>query len=150
MKVKLVDQNGIEHAITWSNILNKYDKTILYFYPKDNTPGCSLEANDFSKNKELFNKKDIWVIWVSKDSCKSHINFINKQDLDIDLISDESLELHKKFSVIWEKKMYGKIYEWVIRSTFLLDKSWLILKERRDVKAKWHVDTVIRELRMQN
>ncbi len=150
MKIKLVDHKKSENEVLFEDILKKYEKTILYFYPKDNTPGCSIEANDFSKNKELFNKKGIWVIWVSKDSCKSHINFINKQDLDIDLISDEDLQLHKKFSVIWEKKMYGKIYEWVIRSTFLLDKSWLILKERRDVKAKWHVEEIIEELRVQS
>lgn len=146
MKIKLVDQNRDEHEVLFEDIIKKYDKTILYFYPKDNTPGCSIEANDFSKNKELFNKNGIWVIWVSKDSCKSHINFINKQDLDIDLISDEELTLHKKLSVIWEKKMYGKVYEWVIRSTFLLDKSWLILKAWRNVKAKWHVEEIIKEL----
>ncbi|HKL44142.1 MAG TPA: peroxiredoxin [Candidatus Absconditabacterales bacterium] len=150
MKVKLIDQNKLESETLLKDLLSKNEKTILYFYPKDNTPGCSLEANAFSKNKELFNKNGIGVIGVSKDSCKSHINFINKQDLDIDLISDENLELHKKFSVIGKKRMYGKVYEGVIRSTFLLDKEGNVLQEWRNVRAKGHVEKLIRELGIDN
>jgi peroxiredoxin Q/BCP len=146
MKIKLVDSNKSENEILLDDILDKYKKTVLYFYPKDNTPGCSIEASDFSTHKEIFNENWIWVIGVSKDSCKSHMNFIDKKNLNIDLISDENLELHKKFSVIWEKKMYGKVYEWVIRSTFLLDKDSKIIKERRNVKAKWHVEKVLKDL----
>lgn len=146
MKVKLIDQNKSEQGILLDDILKKHEKTILYFYPKDNTPGCSVEASDFSKYKNILNKNWIWIVWVSKDSCKSHINFIEKKDLKIDLISDEDLELHNKFSIIWEKKNYGKIYQWVIRSTFLLDQKWKILEEWRNVRAKWHVEKIMREL----
>jgi len=146
MKVKLIDQNKSEQEILLNDLLKINKKTILYFYPKDNTPWCSIEASDFSKYKKIFNQNWIGVVWVSKDSCQSHTKFIEKQNLSIDLISDQDLELHKKFSVIWEKKMYGKIYEWVIRSTFLLNKDGEKLKERRNVKAKWHVEKVLKEL----
>lgn len=128
--------------------LKKYNQTIVYFYPKDNTPGCTIEAHDFSKNKELFNKSWIWIIWVSKDSEKSHCNFVEKQNLTIDLISDEDLSLHKQFDVRWEKNMYGKIVQWVIRSTFLLDGTWKILKEWRNVRAAGHVGKLIEDLKI--
>lgn len=146
MKVKLVDHNKWENEVLLNDVLEKNEKTILYFYPKDDTPGCSIEASDFSKYKNLLNKNGIGIVWVSKDSCQSHINFINKSELTIDLISDESMELHNKFSVIWEKNNYGKIYLGVIRSTFLLNKKWEILKEWRNVRAKWHVEKIIKEL----
>lgn len=126
--------------------LKKYKQTIVYFYPKDNTPGCTIEAHDFSKNKELFNKNWIWIVWISKDSENSHQKFIEKQCLTIDLISDEDLDLHKQFDVWWEKNMYGKIMQWTIRSTFLLDGNWKILKEWRNVKASNHVEKLINEL----
>lgn len=145
MEVSIIS-NKWEEEKNFDKILQENEKTILYFYPKDNTSGCSIEAGDFSKYKSNINKKWIWIIWVSKDSCKSHSNFIEKKNLSIDLISDANLVLHKKFDVIWEKKMYWKTYQWVIRSTFLLDKKWNILKERRNVKAKWHVEKVLDEL----
>ncbi len=130
--------------------LSKYKQTIVYFYPKDNTPGCTIEAHDFTKYKELFNKSWIWIVWVSKDSEKSHQKFIEKQCLNIDLISDEDLSLHKQFGARWEKNMYGKIVQWVIRSTFLLDGNWKILKEWRNVKAAGHVEKIINELKIAN
>ena len=77
--------------------LKKHKQTIVYFYPKDNTPGCTIEAHDFSTHKELFNKNGIGVLGVSKDSEASHDKFIEKQCLTIDLIADEDLSLHKKF-----------------------------------------------------
>ena len=130
--------------------LSKYKQTIVYFYPKDNTPGCTIEAHDFTKYKDLFNKNWIWIVWVSKDSESSHQKFIEKQCLNIDLISDEDLSLHKQFGVRWEKNMYGKKIMWVIRSTFLLDQSWNILKEWRNVKASGHVEKIINELKIIN
>lgn len=126
--------------------LKKYKQTIVYFYPRDNTPGCTIQAHDFSINKELFNKNWIGIVGVSKDSEESHCKFIEKQNLTIDLISDEDLILHKQFSVRWEKNMYGKKTMWVIRSTFLLDQNWKVLKEWKNVKANGHVEKVIREL----
>lgn len=147
MKINLIN-NYWEKSILLKDLLKNYEKTILYFYPKDNTPGCSLEAIEFTKYKKLFNDNWIWIIWVSKDSIKSHNSFIEKKELNIDLISDTELELHNKFSVIWEKKNYGKIYQWVIRSTFLIDKNWNILQEWRNVRAKWHVERIIKELNL--
>ena len=126
--------------------LKKHKQTIVYFYPKDNTPGCTIEAHDFSTHKELFNKNGIGVLGVSKDSEASHDKFIEKQCLTIDLIADEDLSLHKKFGTRWEKNMYGKIVQWAIRSTFLLDQQWNILKEWRNVRANGHVEKIMKEL----
>ncbi len=128
------------------NYLGKYTQTIVYFYPKDDTPGCTIEAKDFSSYKKLFNKNWIWIVGISKDSEKSHCNFIEKENLTIDLIADEDLVLHKKFGVWWEKNMYWKKILWVIRSTFLLDGNWKILKERKNVQATGHVEKIIKEL----
>jgi peroxiredoxin Q/BCP len=128
------------------DVLALYEKTLLYFYPKDNTSGCTLEARDFSQF--LKNFQDVWVnvIGVSKDGVKSHKKFIQNYKLLIPLISDESLSLHKEFWVLGEKKLYGKSYIGTIRSTFLLDKKWNILKEWRNIQAKWHSENVLKEL----
>lgn len=120
---------------------NKY--TVLYFYPKDNTSGCTLEAKNFSCLKQEFDKLWVWIVWISKDSEKSHGNFIQKQELTINLISDENLELHNKYQVLWEKSMYGKKYIWTIRSTFLLNNKCEIVKEWRNVKVNWHTEEVL-------
>jgi len=127
-------------------LLSFSDKTLLYFYPKDNTPGCTNENKDFSRLKQDFSKLWITLIWVSKDSVKSHENFIEKQELSIDLISDPDLVLHNEFWAYWEKQNYGKTYMWVIRSTFLLNKNWEILQEWRNVRAKWHWDRIYKLL----
>lgn len=104
-----------------TSLLAKSPKTLLYFYPKDDTPGCTLEAQDFTRLLGDFAKLGIQVIGVSRDSASSHEKFCNKYDLGIELISDEDGSLHEQFSVIGEKKNYGKVYIGVIRSTFLLD-----------------------------
>ncbi|MEI8008865.1 MAG: peroxiredoxin [bacterium] len=82
---------------TLTPYFKKYPQTIVYFYPKDNTPGCTIEAHDFSIYKNIFNKNGIGIVGISKDSEKSHNNFIEKQCLTIDLVSDEDISLHKKF-----------------------------------------------------
>ena len=82
---------------TLPQYLQKYTQTIVYFYPKDDTPGCTIEAHDFSTYKELFNKHDIGIVGISKDSEASHCKFIEKHNLTIDFIADEDLSLHKKF-----------------------------------------------------
>lgn len=135
-----------EGVFTLKELLSFGEKTILYFYPKDDTPGCTIEAKDFSCIKEEFSKLWIVIIWVSKDNLVSHKKFIEKQDLTIDLISDSDLVLHKELWAFWEKNNYWKIVQWVIRSTFLVDKEWNILKEWRNVKAKWHADKVLKEI----
>ncbi len=131
---------------TLKDILSNSDKTILYFYPKDNTPWCTIENKDFTCLKEKFKEKWVSIIWVSKDSIESHKKFTEKHELTIDLISDQELTLHKELLAYWEKNNYWKIVMWVIRSTFLVDKEWNILKEYRNVRAKWHAERVLREL----
>ncbi len=129
-----------------TSLLSTSPQTLLYFYPKDNTPGCTLEAQDFTRLVPDFAKLGIQIIGVSKDSEASHEKFCNKHSLGITLISDESGELHEQFGVIGEKKNYGKVYVGVIRSTFLLDQSGNIVKEWRNVKATGHAEKVLREL----
>lgn len=133
----------VDNKYPLESLLNDKKYTILYFYPKDNTPGCTIEAKDFSCLLNEF--EHLWcnIIWVSKDSEKSHNNFVEKQELKITLLSDPELIFHNQFSVIWEKKNYGRVYQWVIRSTFLLDKDWNILKEWRNIKAKNHAQKVL-------
>jgi thioredoxin-dependent peroxiredoxin len=123
------------------------DRTILYFYPKDDTPGCTLEAQDFTRLKKDFEALGIEIIGVSKDSEASHAKFCGKYDLGIRLVSDESGELHEQFGVIGEKKNYGKVYVGVIRSTFLLDSDGKILREWRNVKATGHAEKVLKEIK---
>jgi peroxiredoxin Q/BCP len=91
-----------------TSLLSQSEKTLLYFYPKDNTPGCTLEAQDFTRLKQDFTALGIQVIGVSKDSDASHEKFTTSCNLGITLISDESGELHDQFGVIGEKNMYGK------------------------------------------
>lgn len=141
---KLLTSSWEEKTIKLKDILE--DKNIIYFYPKDNTPWCTKENKDFTNFKSEF--ENLWykIIWVSKDSIDSHKKFIEKQWLNIDLISDENLILHKELWVYWEKKNYWKTFMWVIRSTFIVDKNWAILKEFRNVKATWHVERLLKEL----
>jgi thioredoxin-dependent peroxiredoxin len=129
-----------------SSLLSTWPRTLLYFYPKDDTTGCTLEATDFTRLKPDFEKLSIQIIWVSQDSESSHAKFCDKYDLGITLISDADGSLHEQFGVIWEKKNYGKVYVWVIRSTFLLDSEWKILKEWRNVKATGHAEKILKEL----
>lgn len=127
-------------------ILSNYDKTILYFYPKDNTPGCTLENKDFTCLRPEFLKAWINIVWVSKDSLESHKKFLFWSKLTNPLISDPDLTLHKEFWAYWEKNNYWKIVMWVIRSTFLLSKDWEILKEWKGIKATWHAERLYKEL----
>ena len=132
-------------VFTLKELLSFSNKTILYFYPKDNTPGCTIDNKDFSCLKEEFKKKWIGLIWVSKDSIESHMKFIENHNLQVDLISDPDLVLHKELWVYGEKNNYWKIVMWIIRSTFLVDSNWEILKEWRNVKATWHAERLLKE-----
>lgn len=142
-KYEALAYTGEKWSFTLKELLSFNDKTILYFYPKDNTPGCTLENVDFSCLKEEFNKKWINLIWVSKDSIESHKKFIDKHNLKVDLISDTELVLHKELWVYWEKNSYWKTALWVIRSTFLFDKEWNLLNEWRNIKATWHAKRIL-------
>ena len=116
---------------------------IIYFYPKDNTPGCTNEAKDFSSFVEKFKKLDVDVIGVSKDSIKKHLNFIEKQSLKIKLASDETGEVIESFGVWVEKKMYGRSYMGIERSTFIVSRDGKILEVFRKVKVKNHAQLVL-------
>lgn len=133
-------------SLSLAEICKKSSQTILYFYPKDNTPWCTMESKDFTCLKSKFEAIWVQIVWVSKDDIDSHKKFISSEWLDLLLISDTSWELHNEFWVIGEKNMYGKISVWVIRSTFLLDDSWKVLKEWRNVKATGHAEKVLREI----
>ena len=111
---------------------------IIYFYPKDNTPGCTNEAKDFSSFVEKYKKLDVDVIGVSKDSMKKHLNFIEKQSLKIKLASDETGAVIESFGVWVEKKMYGRSYMGIERSTFIVSNNGKILEVFRKVKVKNH------------
>jgi peroxiredoxin Q/BCP len=124
----------------------KGKKIVLYFYPKDNTSGCTLESKDFTMLKNEFKEKGYMIIGCSRDSVKSHKNFINKQDLDLLLLSDSNEELVTAFDVMKEKSMYGKTYMGIERSTFILDEEGKIVKEYRKVKAANHAEEVLNSL----
>lgn len=116
---------------------------VLYFYPRDNTPGCTTEANDFRDNIKQFNKLNAIVLGVSKDSIKSHDKFRDKQLLPFELLSDEDEKLCQLFDVIKLKKMYGKEFEGIERSTFVIDSKGVLRNEWRKVKVKGHVEEVL-------
>lgn len=116
---------------------------VLFFYPRDNTSGCTREAKDFTENTELFNNLNINVFGISKDSITSHEKFIKKQNLTIPLLSDEAGSVCEDFGVWKEKSMYGKIYMGIERSTFIIDGSGSVTHEWRKVKVANHVAEVL-------
>ena len=124
--------------------LSKLKKDIiLFFYPKDNTPGCTIEAKDFSSSVTKLNKLGYLVFGISKDSTKKHQNFIESQKLLIDLLSDEGSNTCEDYGVWKEKNMYGKKYFGIERSTFIIDKKRKIIKIWNKVKVKDHVNEII-------
>ena len=116
---------------------------VLFFYPRDNTSGCTREAKDFTEKIELFNNLNINVFGISKDSITSHEKFIKKQNLTIPLLSDEAGSVCEDFGVWKEKSMYGKIYMGIERSTFIIDGSGSVTHEWRKVKVANHVAEVL-------
>ena len=117
--------------------------TILFFYPKDNTPGCTQEGIDFSEHLRKFKNKNSQVFGISRDSLKSHNNFKEKFKFKFDLISDTDEKICTMFDVIKEKSMYGKKYMGVERSTFIISEKGILIKEWRKVKVKDHVLEVL-------
>ena len=124
----------------------KGQNLVIYFYPRDNTPGCSSEGEDFRDHYKSFLKKKTKIFGVSKDSIKSHEAFKQKFKFPFELISDPDEKVCKLFDVIKEKSMYGKKYMGVERSTFLIDSNGKLLKEWRKVKVKGHVEDVLSSL----
>jgi peroxiredoxin Q/BCP len=119
------------------------NKVVVYFYPKDSTPGCTVEANDFTRLKAEFDAINVEIAGVSRDSLKRHENFINKQELKITLLSDEDGSMTEAFGVWVEKKNYGRTYMGIERSTFLIDETGKIDRIWRKVRVKGHVDAVL-------
>ncbi|MFT4304015.1 MAG: thioredoxin-dependent thiol peroxidase [Candidatus Woesearchaeota archaeon] len=119
---------------------------VLYFYPKDNTPGCTIEAQDFTKLKSKFSKNDTIIIGISTDSCDCHSKFIKNKKLDILLLSDDKKEVHKKYNVWGKKQFMGKSYMGTLRTTFLIDPDGYVIKVWENVNPKGHAQEVLNYL----
>ncbi|HHJ20564.1 MAG TPA: peroxiredoxin [Gammaproteobacteria bacterium] len=117
---------------------------VLYFYPKDNTPGCTTEGQDFRDHISAFDAAETVILGVSRDSVKVHNNFKTKQSFPFELLSDPDELLCKAFDVIKEKNLYGRKYMGIERSTFLINKQGLLVNEWRKVRVKGHVDEVLK------
>lgn len=126
----------------------KGKKVILYFYPKDNTPGCTAEACNLRDNYDALLEKGFEVIGVSPDSEKSHTSFISKYSLPFNLIADTDKKILQAYGAWGEKKMYGKSYEGVLRTTYVIDEEGKIEKVIQKVKTKDHAAQVLDELGM--
>ena len=124
----------------------KGKKVILYFYPKDNTSGCTLEAQAFRNHRDAFLKNGYVVLGVSRDSIKKHCNFLDKNELNFPLLSDEDETVCNLYGVLKEKSMYGRKYMGIERSTFIIDEEGRLVKEYRNVKAATHVDDLLEDL----
>ncbi|MDF3819690.1 thioredoxin-dependent thiol peroxidase [Leptospira sp. 96542] len=132
-KVKLADLTG-------------KNGLVLYFYPRDMTPGCTTEACDFRDNFNRLKKLGFNVVGISKDNPKSHTKFIEKQELNFDLISDETGEICEKYGIWREKVFMGRRALGIVRSTFLLDPNLKIKKIYDPVKVKGHVDEILKDI----
>ncbi len=122
-------------------------KLVMYFYPKDNTPGCTQEGKDFTEHYAEFQALNTEVVGVSKDTLKKHSNFIEKYGFAFDLIADTEEELCQAMDVIKEKNMYGKKYMGIERSTFIFDEKGLLTHEFRKVRVKGHIDQILEALK---
>ena len=138
----LLDQN--DEQICLENFRNKW--VILYFYPKDNSKACTLEALSFTNNLKSFKEMGAVVIGISPDSVKSHKNFAYKHNLELILLSDPDHKVLNEYNVWKLKKMYGKVYMGVVRSTFLINPKGYIEKEWTKVRVKGHVQEVKQKL----
>ena len=123
---------------------------VLYFYPKDSTPGCTSEGQDFRDLHAKFKRRNSVVLGVSRDSIASHEKFKAKQSFPFDLMSDPGEKLCRKFDVIREKTLYGRKFMGVVRSTFLIDADGKLRQEWRGVKVKGHADEVLESVIMLN
>ncbi|MCF8373622.1 MAG: thioredoxin-dependent thiol peroxidase [Bacteroidales bacterium] len=139
--IKSVDQNGNEFSL--SDYKGK--KVILYFYPKDNTPGCTAQACNLRDNYELLKEKGFEVFGISPDTEKSHHRFIERHDLPFSLIMDEDKKIMEDYGVWGEKKMYGKSFMGVNRTTFIIDEKGKIEKVFKKVNTKAHVEQILAE-----
>lgn len=124
----------------------KGKKVILYFYPKDDTSGCTKEACDFRDNIKIIEKKNAVIIGVSKDNTKSHVKFKKKFDLPFTLLSDEKLDMLKAYDVWQEKSMYGKKYMGIVRTTYVIDEKGIIKDIFNKVNVEGHINEILEKL----
>ncbi len=134
-----INQNG--DKVKLSDFIGK--KVVLYFYPKDNTPGCTAQACNLKDNYNTLQQNGYTILGISKDSPKSHQKFINKFDLPFDLIADENQNVHMKYGTWIEKSMYGKNYMGTARWTFLIDEKGNIENIIQKVKTKEHTSQIL-------
>ena len=135
------DCTGKEGFVDSANLKGK--KVVLYFYPKDSTPGCTTEGQDFSSLHKKFKKENTLIFGLSRESIKSHDNFKEKQGFVFELISDPEEIICNQFDVIKEKSMYGRKYMGIERSTFIIDEKGRLIKEWRKVKVTGHAQEVL-------
>ncbi len=139
-----INQN--EEIIKLTDFKDK--KLVLYFYPKDNTSGCTAEAKNLTENYKAFKNKGFEVIGVSPDSVKSHQKFIEKHNISFDLIADDEKNILQNYGVWGEKKMYGRTYMGVMRTTFIINENGIIEKIIKKVKTKEHSQQIFNELKL--
>lgn len=135
----LQDQNG--NIVSLSNFLGK--KVVLYFYPRDNTPGCTRQACAFATNYDAFREKDVVVIGISKDSVMSHLRFAQKYELPFILLSDPERQAIEGYDVWKEKKNYGKVSMGVVRTTYVIDENGVIEKVMPKVKPDTNAEDIL-------
>ena len=139
----LVSTNGSSYSL--KNSIGKY--VVLYFYPKDDTPGCTIETNDFNKLLSKFKKFNCEVFGISKDNLKSHHKFKEKYKIKFDLLVDEEIKIIKSYKVWAKKKFMGREFMGVLRTTFLINKKGEIIKIWDNVKVKDHAKEVLDTLK---
>ena len=139
----LPSTNGEKQKL--KDLLGKY--VVIYFYPKDDTPGCTIETNDFNKLLPKFKKLNCEIFGISKDTIKSHDKFREKFKIKFDLLSDEEIKVLKKYKVWGKKKFMGREFMGIIRSTILIDKKGKIIKVWDNVKVKDHAKEVLETLK---
>jgi len=138
--------NQLNQLVNLSDYAGKKN-IVLYFYPKDDTPGCTIEANDFTRLAEEFSKYDTVVIGVSKDSCESHVDFINKYSLKVDLLADTSGELCESYGVWREREKNGVKSMAILRSTFIIDKQGKLVDVAYGVTHEGHAQEVLEKVK---
>ena len=138
--------NQLNQLVNLSDFAGKKN-VVLYFYPKDDTPGCTIEANDFTRLTEEFSKYDTVVIGVSKDSCESHIDFINKFGLKVELLADTTGELCESYDVWREREKNGVKSMAILRSTFIINKEGILVEAAYGINHEGHAEEVLEQIK---
>jgi peroxiredoxin len=138
--------NQLNQLVNLSDFAGKKN-VVLYFYPKDDTPGCTIEANDFTRLAEQFAKYDTVVIGVSKDSCESHIDFINKFGLKVELLADTTGELCESYDVWREREKNGVKSMAILRSTFIINKEGILVEAVYGVNHEGHAEEILAQIK---